>query len=202
MRRWLVNQRGFTLAELLVAVAVMGLVMAGVFVVQRGGQQAYLLGSSRVETQQNARVALDLMTRELRSATSVVTLGSATDLTFTVCGDPPPISVPCVTPSTMRYALSGTTLNRTVDGAVTALIGGVESLAMTYCLYDVARDRYTTTTDPDRLELVKIEITTKTENNAAPGSPGDQHAVMKSTVKLRRDAKPQPVPLAPDCAAL
>jgi len=51
MRHWLENQRGFSLAELLVATAVIGLVMAGVFVVQQEGQQAYLLGSSRVETQ-------------------------------------------------------------------------------------------------------------------------------------------------------
>jgi len=182
MRHWLMNQRGFTLAELLVAVAVMGLVMAGVFVVQRGGQQAYLLGSSRVETQQNARVALDLMTRELRSATSVVTLGSATDLTFKVCGDPPPIPVPCVNPSTMRYALSGTTLNRTVDGTTTALIGGVQSLTLTY--YDKSTVLYTGT-DPTKVWVIKISIVTRSEESVAPGSPGDQRATMESTVQLR-----------------
>jgi len=71
LRRWLGDERGFTLAELLVATAVSGLVMAGVFVVQQGGQQAYLLGAARVETQQSARVTLDLMTRELRSARSM-----------------------------------------------------------------------------------------------------------------------------------
>ncbi len=148
MRHWLVNQRGFTLAELLVAVAVMGLVMAGVFVIQQQGQQAYLLGSSRVETQQNARVALDLMTRELRSATSVVTLGSPTDLTFKVCEDLPPIPVPCVNPSTIRYALSGTRLDRTVDGATSALIGGVQSLTLTY--YDKSTALYTRGPIPPR----------------------------------------------------
>ena len=58
-----------------------------------------------METQQNARVALELMTRELRSATSITTLGGASDVTFVNQSG-----------ETIRYALSGTTLNRTVAG--------------------------------------------------------------------------------------
>jgi len=64
--RQLANERGFTLAELLVTTAVIGLIMAGTLIFLGGGQRAYLFGASRVETQQNARVALDLMTRELQ----------------------------------------------------------------------------------------------------------------------------------------
>ena len=188
MRPWLLNQRGFTLAELLVATAIIGMVMAGVFIIQRQGQEVYLLGSSRVETQQNARVALDLMTRELRSSQSVTTLANATDITFVDQEG-----------QTVRYAIVGTTLNRTVAGNTTPLIGGAETLTMTYCLYDVARGKYTITTDVSRVEVIKIRLRTKTEENAAAGSAGDQHAVMESTVKLRRDAAKQPVPLAADC---
>src|SRR5262249_52911220 len=133
IKRWLENERGFTLAELLVVTAVVGLVMAGVLAIQQEGQQAYLLGSNRVETQQNARIALDLMTRELRSATSLVSLPSATELTFNVCEDQTvPIPVPCVTSTTRRYALSGTSLTRTVDTTTTTVIGGVQSLTITY----------------------------------------------------------------------
>jgi type II secretory pathway pseudopilin PulG len=177
MRHWLTNEWGFTLAELLVSAAIMGLVMAGVFVVQRGGQQAYLLGSNRVETQQNARVALELMTRELRSATSVTTITGTTDITFTDQQTPG---------HTIRYALSGTTLNRTDNGTTTALIGGVQSLAITsYSTYDVYNNTYTTTTTPAQVKVIKVRLVTKTEETAAAGSPGDQHAVMESTVKLR-----------------
>src|SRR5262249_19585328 len=103
------------------------LVMGGVLLLQQQGQQAYLLGSSRVETQQNARVALDLMTRELRSAASVTALTNCDgtngpDITFTDQSSPA---------KTIRYALSGTTLNRTEDGTTTALVGGIASLTMT-----------------------------------------------------------------------
>src|SRR5207244_13348551 len=61
------NERGFTLAELLVVVALLGLIMAGVVSLQQQGQQAYLMGAARVDAQQNARVALTLMWRALRS---------------------------------------------------------------------------------------------------------------------------------------
>lgn len=174
------NQRGFTLPELLVVAAVVGLVMAGVFVVQRGGQQAYLLGSNRVETQQNARVALDLMTRELRSARSITTIAGCTN---SVCTD---LTFVDQNGQTIRYALAGTTLNRTVGGTTTPLIGGAQSLAMTsYSVYNVSTATYTKTVTPAQVTVITISITAKTEESVAANSPGDQRATMESTVQLR-----------------
>jgi prepilin-type N-terminal cleavage/methylation domain-containing protein len=169
------NRRGFALVELLVGTAVIGIVMAGIFVLQRGGQQAYLFGSSRVETQQNARVALDLLTRELRSAGSITTITSATDITFKNQSD-----------QTIRYTVSGTTLNRTVGTTTTALIGGIQSLAITcYSVYDVYSNTYTTTTTPAQAKVITISVTTKTEESVATGSPGARYATMETAVTLR-----------------
>lgn len=178
MIRHLHNQHGFSLAELLVTTAIIGVVMAGIFVVQRGGQQAYLFGSNRVETQQNARVALDLMTRELRSSTSITTLASATDITF-VWKDAADVA------HTIRYQQAGTALNRTFDGTTTPLIGGVHTLAMTYTYYDVATSIYKPTTNVNLVQVIKISVRTKTEDAAAAGSPGDAQTLMESTVTLR-----------------
>ena len=175
MRRWLSDQRGFTLAELVVVSAVVGMVLAGIFALQAQAQQAYLLGSNRVETQQNARVALDLMTRELRSAASITTVTSSTNLTFVNQNG-----------QTIQYALSGTTLNRTVAGTTTALIGGVQTLTITsYSVYDVSSGTYTTTTTAGQVKVIKISVLTKTEEGVASGLAGDQHAKMESTVLLR-----------------
>lgn len=190
IKSWLRNEGGFTLAELLVVAAVIGLVMAGVFVIQQEGQQAYLLGSSRVETQQNARIALDLMTRELRSATTLVSLPSATDLTFTVCEDQTlPIPVPCLTSTSRRYALTGTTLARTVDETTTTLIGGVQSMTITYYCVANSTGVYTVMAPPvtslSSVSVIKISLTTGTEETVSSGSAGDQRALFESTVTLR-----------------
>ncbi len=168
--RSLADQRGFTLAELAVVMAVIGLIMAGVLAIQMEGEQAYLFGSSRVETQQNARVALDLMTRELRSAQSITAIPSATDVTFVDENG-----------STVEYALSGSTLNRTQGGTTTPLIGGVHGLAITY----LSDCNTTPATSPAQVRCIKISLVTETEQTAAANSPGDQRATMECTVKLR-----------------
>src|SRR5262249_59277643 len=105
------NEGGFSLAELLVVMAVLGLMLAGILAVQMQGQYSYLMGSSRVEAQQNGRVALELMVRELRSAQSVTAIPSATNMTFV---DENGV--------TIQYQLSGSTLNRRSAGTSTPLI--------------------------------------------------------------------------------
>jgi len=187
MRKLLANQRGLTLTELIVTTAVVGMVMAGVVLVQQAGQRAYLLGSSRVEAQQNARVALDLMTRELRSARSIVTVGGGTDITFRdQCNQ------------SVAYALAGTLLNRTgpdysdrsncVVAATNTrpLTGGVQTFTLTsYAVYDVSTGTYTTATTAAQVRVIKIDLATMQEESVAAGSPGDQGATTQSTVQLR-----------------
>jgi prepilin-type N-terminal cleavage/methylation domain-containing protein len=175
------NQRGFSLAELLIVMALTGLILAGVFAIQQRGTNSYLMGAGRVETQQNARTALELMVRELRSATCVTALGSATDITFKTG------STDCALGVTIRYQLTGSTLNRTEAGVGGVLIGGVQSLAFTY--YAVGFDPVTntgpTTTIPANLKAVRIQIITRPERPAGAGTPGDQRATVESTVMLR-----------------
>lgn len=178
-RRLLRDQRGYSLVELMIVCAVLGLILAGLFVMQQQGVQAYLLGSHRVEVQQNNRVALDLMVKELRSALSITTLGSATDLTFTICKDVTATS-PCVLTATVRYQLSGTTLNRTEGGVLVPLVGGVQTLAMSY-----ADSSGTATTVPSKVALIRLQLTTRTEDSVSAGSFSDQRATMESTVRLR-----------------
>jgi prepilin-type N-terminal cleavage/methylation domain-containing protein len=183
LERTVRDQRGFTLAELLVVMALTGLVLAGVFSIQQQGTNSYLMGAGRVETQQNARVALDLMTRELRSAKSVTALGSATDITFVtvmVIGGIP-------TDVTVRYELVGNTLNRTEAGVGGVLIGGVQSLTFTYYAtgFNPVTNTGPTTTVPADLKAVRIQIITRPERPAGTGSPGDQRATVESTVMLR-----------------
>jgi prepilin-type N-terminal cleavage/methylation domain-containing protein len=70
------DQRGFTLTELLVACALIGLVMGGLFGMLRSGQQTYLTGTNQVEAQQALRLALLRMTNEIRDAGYCPTCGT------------------------------------------------------------------------------------------------------------------------------
>jgi prepilin-type N-terminal cleavage/methylation domain-containing protein len=169
------EQRGFTLAELLVVTAIIGMVMGAIFTLQQQGQQAYLLGSNRIEAQQNARVALDLITRDLRTALSVTSIPSGQDITFVDENG-----------NSIRYSLSGTTLNRTdpVNGAI-PLMGGVQSLTFTYySAYDGSTNTGTTTGVPGSVRVVKVQIQTQTENPAMAAF-GQQRVNMECMIQLR-----------------
>lgn len=175
LRAALSDQRGFTAAELLVVTAIIGLMLAGIFVIQQQGAQDYLLGSRRVEVQQNARVALELMIRELRSAQSVTAIPGAGDMTFVDENG-----------ATIQYQLAGTTLNRIANGLSTPLIGGVQTFTMTYfSAFDGATNAGTVTTVAANVRLVRIQLVTGTEDSVASSSWANQRAAVESIVRLR-----------------
>lgn len=148
------NQRGFTLAELLVVTALVGLVMAGVLSLLMSSNQSYQRGTNQVEAQQAARVAMARISQEIREAgynpSSATTFNpvisfSATGLTIQNDWNAngaidSTITVTDPVKGTARgeqviYALSGTNLTRRetgVDGTPQVLISGVQSLAFEY----------------------------------------------------------------------
>jgi len=175
MRRMLRDQRGFTLTELLVVTAVLAIVLGAVILIQQKGQEAYIMGSNRVETQQNARVALDLMTRELRSATAVTAIPSGTNMTFTDQNG-----------ASVQYQLASGNLTRSTGGIATILIGGVQSLAFTYfSAYNGQTNTGTSTGTASAVKVIKIALETGTEEAAGAGSFARQFAKMESMVRLR-----------------
>jgi prepilin-type N-terminal cleavage/methylation domain-containing protein len=168
------DQRGFTLTELLVVIAILGMMLAGLVTLQMQGQQAYLIGSHRVEAQQNGRIALELMVRELRSATSVTLIPSATDMTFVDQNG-----------TTIRYALAGAVINRTTGNVTTPLIGGVVTLNLTYLDYDPVTNTVTPAADNTKVNLVRVQLVTGTEESVASYSASNQTATVEMLVRLR-----------------
>lgn len=61
-------QRGYTVAEALVAGAVVAFIMAGLFSMLSSGQQTYTVGTNRADAQQTGRLALERLIREARTA--------------------------------------------------------------------------------------------------------------------------------------
>jgi len=62
------DQRGFSMSELLVVCAILGIVMAGVLSLLMVGQQSASTTSNKVDAQANARVGIERMIEEIREA--------------------------------------------------------------------------------------------------------------------------------------
>jgi len=62
------DERGFTLAEMLVVCALLGTVMAGVLSLVMAGQQSATATMNKVDAQANARMAIDRLIEEIREA--------------------------------------------------------------------------------------------------------------------------------------
>jgi prepilin-type N-terminal cleavage/methylation domain-containing protein len=97
------NQAGFTLTELLIACAIVGVVMAGLFSILSSGQQTYLVGSNTVEAQQELRLVIQRMTNEIRNAGFCPTCGT---------GSPAIAAFPAVT----NVTATGFTIQNDWDG--------------------------------------------------------------------------------------
>lgn len=175
-----VGSRGFTLAEVLVALAVVGIVLLALMGLLQHGEQVYLFGTSRLEAQQNARVALDRLGRELRQAgidprgIGFPPLVNPTATGFTIQNDLNGDGVIAGNPETITYSLRGRTLRRNAGGGAQPVVDGVESLRFAYL--DAAGNPAKT---PGEIRTVVITIT------AGPETPRGAGVSMTTQVRLR-----------------
>jgi len=189
---------GFTLAEMLVGMAVTGLVMAAIFGLLTVSQQSVLQGTNQAEAQQNARTALARMIDDIRSAgydptsngfsaivnqtTTAFTLqndwdgnGSIqTNVTTTLSAVPRGEQI--------TYSLSGGTLSRQesqVDGAALP-IAQVQSMTLQYL--DAAG---AVTATAANIRTVVITLVVTPDSQPAKGPQGRVAVTMTDRARLR-----------------
>lgn len=177
---------GFTLVEVLVALAVVGLVLAATFSVLHQGQQGYLLGAARLEALQNARVGLERMVREILTAgfdptgadfPAIVNPGMTS---VTIQNDLNGNGVIDATGETITYLLRGTTLRRNAGGGAQPVIEGVQALAFTYLDADGAPPAV-----PERIRTVGILLTALPNLPSGTTLPDMRAVTMRTQVRLR-----------------
>jgi prepilin-type N-terminal cleavage/methylation domain-containing protein len=171
-------ERGVSLAELLVALALAGLVLAALAGALREGERAYRWATARLEAQQGARVALERMAREIRGAgvdprgVGFPALVGAGPTGFTLQSDLDGDGIIRGNPERVTYSLTGRTLRRNAGGGAQPLIEGVESLLFEYLDASGAP-----TEIPERIRSVRITLAT--------GSGRGAGARMTTEVRLR-----------------
>lgn len=176
-RPMIANERGFTLAELLIVIAILAFIMAGIFTIQQQGQTAYLIGAARVEVQQNARIALDSMMNDIRGAQPVGATSqviTAIDANCATGGGGTSIGFNDAAGTATAYTVASGELRR--NG--TPVIGGVDSLQI-WC-YD-GNDTLSATLAAIR--VIQVKVQTRTERGGS--GPSNQHAVAEARVRLR-----------------
>jgi prepilin-type N-terminal cleavage/methylation domain-containing protein len=197
------SERGFTLAELLVACAVIAFVMAGLLIMLQTGLESYLIGSNRVEATQSVRLAIERMTREIRSTGfcptcigtqpfTAITAQTATGFTIQNDwdGNGAINTVGIVTDAngTARgeqiiYAFAGGVLTRQeigIDLSPQTLAAGINTLTFTY--QDSAG---ATTAIAANIRAVVVTLTTQPQNQPAATQQGRVFVTMTDSVRLR-----------------
>jgi prepilin-type N-terminal cleavage/methylation domain-containing protein len=167
------DERGFTLSELVIVVALVGFLLAGVVTIQQQGQQAYLFGAARVQAQQNARFGLATLRDELRSARSITSAASCNNAASGASA----ITFVDQTGTAVTYQLTGTSLQRTTGAGTVTLIGGVETLNV-WCYL---ADGVSLTASAALVASVHVRLTTRDETIALR----HQHAIVETRVRLR-----------------
>ncbi len=90
LRRFLGDDRGFSLIEILIALSTFFIVLFAVYTTFDTSQATYAAGEQRADIQQNARVAMEVVGADLRlagygfptGAGNVITAANATSITF------------------------------------------------------------------------------------------------------------------------
>ena len=162
---------GVHLADLLTAFAVVGLVFSAMLTVFAQGQRAYVQGAARVESQQNARIALARMAREIRQA------GSGAGLVPLAVAEPSRIIIQQDSGKTVTWQLSAGVLRRNAGAGAQPIINGVRALVFTYLDADAR-----STTAPAAVRAVVITLTTVPEH---PGAGGATQTKLTTEVRLR-----------------
>lgn len=169
------------LAELLVAMAIFGVLSAGTLTVLQEGLHVYMIGVARAESQQSGRIALERLAGEIRTAglgprpATFAAISVAEPTHIVLQHDLDGDGVIAGNGETITWRLTGKTLRRDAGGGAQPIIDGVRSFALEYL--DAAGEPVQA---PHEVRTVVIELTTE-----AAWDLGDRSVVTSFATRVR-----------------
>jgi len=127
------NEKGLTLIELIITLLIVSLLLGSIYGILQGTLRVWFHGSEKMDIQQNARIAMSTLEREIKRADRVNSNSTGTSLNLTIDGQ------------LIRYHLSGTQLLRATSG------GGNNPVA--YNLKELRFTYYPSTTSCSLVEI-------------------------------------------------
>ncbi len=116
-----INEKGLTLIEVISTMAIFSIILVGLYGLFGGALKHWDIGSSKIDVQQNARIALNMIEMDVRAADYVVSGSNATSLRLYVNN------------KETRYHLSGTQILKSVGGEGNNPVAyNISSLEFTY----------------------------------------------------------------------
>jgi prepilin-type N-terminal cleavage/methylation domain-containing protein len=129
------NSTGFTLVEAIITIVIVGIISSIAAMIILQGIQSYTKEQNLSDAHYQARLAMERMTREIRTTRQLGAIGTVA--LGTITGNPTSSLIfTDLTGATITYSLGGTTLNRTVGGVPSPLATGVTTLQFRH--YDSA----------------------------------------------------------------
>jgi len=173
--RFLRDERGFTLTEMMVTIVIFTVTLFALYSVFDMSVKVFMLGNNKAEAMENARQGLEKMEREIRQAyafdrgadppdTHLLNDMNATQIEFGNDLDGNGI-IQCLAPPNCEiigYSLDGGTLVRTSGGDPQPVVEHVDSVEFTY----FEADGITPATNEPDVALVRIDV------GIVVGSPG------------------------------
>ncbi len=149
----MIRKRGFSLIELIVVIVVLGIVASMGATMVRDGMLGYLRGREATSADSQSRLALERITRELRT----IAAPNYSNIAATSCGSST-FSFSDITATPISYTKSTTTLSRNGQ----PLTDNVSSL-MFYCLQSDVQ----ATVTPSQVYYVTVSMIVNTDNTSA-----------------------------------
>jgi len=129
MIKLITNKKGFSLIELMVVVAIIGLMVLGFVTFFTGGARSWISGQSQLEAQRNARQAMDIMVREIREGNEVK---DGSDIFITVAIPEFETDTSTIPAYEVTYILSDTTIKRGTTPLIDNVLKITEEPIFTY----------------------------------------------------------------------